>query len=230
MTLESRIRGDIEARIRSGALKPGDRIPFEHELTATYACARATVSKALTGLSRAGLIERRRKAGSFVAHPHVQTAVLEVPDLEKLILARGEAYRWQRSRWAQVSDPAIPGPCLLIEGVHHCGALPFALETRKIALNAVPAAAAEAFEAHPPGGWLLAHVPWTRARHEIRARAATSAEARALGIAPGAACLAIERQTWRVMGQVDTPVTRVCQLFPGDRYDLVAEFNPGGAG
>ena len=109
MTLEKRIRGDIEARIRSGELKPGDRIPFEHELTVTYACARATVSKALTGLARAGLIERRRKAGSFVAHPHVQTAVLEVPDLEKLILARGEAYRWQRSRWAQVSDPAIPG-------------------------------------------------------------------------------------------------------------------------
>jgi GntR family histidine utilization transcriptional repressor len=51
-------------------------------------------------------------------------------------------------------------------------------------------------------------------------------EARALCIRTGAACLEIERWTWRV----DAPVTRVRQLFPGDRYDLVAEFNPGTGG
>ena len=226
MTLERRIRGDIEARIQSGALRPGDRIPFEHELTATYGCARATVSKALTGLARAGLIERRRKAGSFVAHPHVQTAVLEVPDLEKLITARGGIYRWQRTQRNLTSDPKMGGPTLRIEGVHYCGAEGFALETRLISLTTVPAAAAQEFGTEAPGGWLLARVPWTRARHAISARAATLPEARALGIAPGTACLAITRCTWQVAGGVDAPVTRVSQLFPGDRYDLVAEFNP----
>ena len=227
MTLEKRIRGDIEARIRSGELKPGDRIPFEHELTVTYACARATVSKALTGLARAGLIERRRKAGSFVAHRHVQTAVLEVPDLEKLITARGETYRWQSTHRSLAAEPDMGGPTLRIEGVHYCGDDPFCLETRLISLSSVPAAAHETFATQAPGSWLLTHVPWTRARHAISARAATHPQARALGVAPGTACLAIERRTWRVMGRIDAPVTRVCQLFPGDRYDLVAEFNPG---
>ncbi|WP_163449962.1 GntR family transcriptional regulator, partial [Escherichia coli] len=80
MTLQERIRSDIEERIRSGELRPGDRIPFEHELVAHYGCARATVSKALERLAHAGLIERRRKVGSFVAHPQVHAAVLAVPD------------------------------------------------------------------------------------------------------------------------------------------------------
>ena len=44
MTLDARIRHDIEAQIQSGALRPGARIPFEHELAAQYGCARATVS------------------------------------------------------------------------------------------------------------------------------------------------------------------------------------------
>ena len=39
-----------------------------------------TVSKALTELARAGLIERRRKAGSFVARPQRQSALLEIRD------------------------------------------------------------------------------------------------------------------------------------------------------
>ncbi len=72
MSIEARIRGEIEGRIRSGEWAPGTRIPFEHELVATHGCARATVNKALTRLAREGLIERRRRAGSFVAraaHP-----------------------------------------------------------------------------------------------------------------------------------------------------------------
>ncbi|MFY8153816.1 MAG: GntR family transcriptional regulator, partial [Hyphomicrobiales bacterium] len=57
-TLHQRIRGDIEGRIMSGDLKPGDRIPFEHELSAHYGCSRMTVNKVLSALVDAGLIER----------------------------------------------------------------------------------------------------------------------------------------------------------------------------
>ena len=61
--LHSRIRSDFEERIMSGALKPGDRIPFEHELMAEYGCSRMTVNKAMSSLADAGLIHRRRRAG-----------------------------------------------------------------------------------------------------------------------------------------------------------------------
>lgn len=223
MTVEARIRQDIEARIHSGEWKPGHRIPFEHQLVATYGCARATVSKALGGLAKDGLIERRRKAGSFVAHPQVHSAVLEVPDLAQVIAARGEDYRWRLTDRRAADDAReVPLPALLVEGMHFGGGEPFALERRVIALNAVPDAAQENFTDIAPGTWLLHHVPWTAARHRIRAVEATSAEAKALGLRPRGACLELERMTWRA-GQV---VTQVRQLFRGDRYDLVAEFRP----
>ena len=86
-----RIRDEIAAAIRSGEWRPGDRVPTEQELAARYGCARATVSKALGELAASGLVERRRKAGTFVAHPPVHSAVMTVPDLAELSAARGEA-------------------------------------------------------------------------------------------------------------------------------------------
>jgi GntR family histidine utilization transcriptional repressor len=229
MTLEQRIRGDIEARIQSGEWRPGDRIPFEHELVETYGCARATVSKALEGLARSGLIERRRKAGSFVAHPPVHSAVLDVPDLPQLVRERGEAYRWDLGArallpgGAAAADSGIAGPALLVEGTHWAAADPICFETRLIALDAVAEAAQEPFDTTPPGTWLLQKTPWTRARHHIRAVPAAKAVAGRLLVPAGTACLQIERWTWRA----DVPVTMVTQIFPGERYDLVAEFKPG---
>lgn len=226
MTVEARIRSDIEGCIHSGAWRPGHRIPFEHELVAKYGCSRATVSKALGTLAKAGLIERRRKAGSFVAHPQVHSAVLEVPDLAELLAARGEAYRWSlgAARLARPAEAkALSVPALLVEGIHFGGGEAFAIERRLISLAAVPAAADADFGAEAPGTWLLHHVPWTAAQHRIRAVEATRAEAQALDTKPHAACLELERRTWRA----GEPVTQVRQLFRGDRFDLVAEFKPG---
>lgn len=226
MTLDQRIRGEIEARIHSGEWRPGDRIPFEHELVAAYSCSRATVSKALGALAKAGLIERRRKAGSFVAHPQVHSAVLDIPDLAQVIAARGESYRWKRTlrRDAVAGDGPFPLPAIQIDGMHFGGGEPFALERRLIALSTVPEAADETFIEEAPGAWLLHHVPWTSAKHQIRAVEATRAEAAALGLRVRAACLELDRTTWRA-GEM---VTQVRQLFRGDRFDLVAEFRPGG--
>lgn len=120
-----RIREDIEARIHSGEWWPGTRIPFEHELVERYGCARATVSKALGALAEAGLIERRRKAGSFVAHPPVHSAVMEIPDLAELIARRGETYRWEALAIAPAArDEGDIHPGLHITGIHHAGASP----------------------------------------------------------------------------------------------------------
>ncbi|NML04885.1 UTRA domain-containing protein [Sphingomonas sp. G-3-2-10] len=216
MTIEARIRGQIEARIRSGEWAPGTRIPFEHELVAEHGCARATVNKALSHLAREGLIERRRRAGSFVAQPRIRSAVVGVPDIGALIAARGETYRWE------LVSRAIDGNRLILTGVHHSGAKPFGWESRWLDLATVPEAAAIDFAVEAPGTWLLHSVPWTDARHRICATGAGRTEAQRLGIAPGAPCLQIERWTWRG----DAPVTHATQLFPADHYDLVEDFTP----
>ena len=228
MTIEARIRQDIEARIRSGEWPPGTRIPFEHQLVTDYGCARATANKALSRLAREGLIERRRRAGSFVAHPRIRSAVVGVPDIGALITARGETYRWELvSRSVETSPPdeveAQPaGRWLRLSGIHHATAQPFGWEERWLDLKTVPEAEAVDFDGVAPGTWLLGHVPWTDARHRISAIAASPTVSRRLRIRAGSPCLRIERWTWRG----GAPVTFAQQIFPGDSYDLVEDFTP----
>ncbi|WP_431469850.1 UTRA domain-containing protein [Sphingosinithalassobacter sp. LHW66-3] len=229
MTIEERIRRDIEDRIRSGAWLPGQRIPFEAELATRYGCARATANKALTRLAREGLIERRRRAGSFVAQPQVRSAVVGVPDIAALLAERGEPHRWQligREEDAELPAEVTDGRgdrWLAVRGIHHAAAAPFGWEQRWIDCASVPAAEAAEFADVAPGSWLLVNVPWSEARHRVRAVGASPATAAALEIARGSACLQIERWTWRG----DRPVTYVRQTFPGDRYDLVETFASG---
>lgn len=227
--LERRIRTDLEARIRSGALGPGDRLPTELALMAEYGCARMTVSKAIGTLAGAGLVVRNKRAGTVVAHRRVQTAVLEIPDIAEVIAGRGVAYAFRllasRVRAAEAADgrEAALGPVgrlLAVRGLHVAGGVPFAVEERVINLAAVPAAEAVDFTAQAPGSWLLKHAPWTEARHRISAMGADAAEAKALEVKSGYACLQVERWTFRLT----QGVTFVRQLFPHDRYDLVADF------
>jgi GntR family histidine utilization transcriptional repressor len=218
--LHQRIRADIERRITTGAWSPGHRIPFEHELMKRYGCSRMTVNKAIASLAAAGLVERRRRAGSFVAPPKAHAAVLEIPDIQADITARGEKYELKLLARRRRKPELLALRCL-----HLANGRPFALEDRLISLAAVPEAAHVDFSVEPPGTWLLGHVPWTQAEHRISAINADSQTARVLKLAVNAACLALERRTWRG----DRHITHVRQVFPGTAYDLVARFAPRGA-
>ena len=229
MTLHQRIYADLERRILSGDLSPGDRIPFEHELTDAYGCSRMTVSKAISELAGRGLVTRRRRAGTFVAQPKAHAAVLAIPDLQAEVAARGQTYGYalldRTEREAQDADEdelAAGGRLLDLTCLHRADQAPLALEHRLIALQAAPQAASVDFQTLAPGSWLLTAEPWTEAENRISAIEADAETARLLGLKSGVACLRVERRTWRD-GQ---GVTRVWQTFPGDRYDLVARFSP----
>lgn len=230
-TLEARIRSDIEAKVRSGEWPPGYRIPFEHEFVTAYGCSRATVNKAISALRAAGLIERRKRAGSFVAHPPVHAALLDIPDIAGVLERRGDRYRFALIATEVLDSTAaqtlftgreITGCSLLLSGLHIANERPFAHERRIISLEEVPEAEQVDFTGQAPGSWLLKHVPWTQARNRVSAINPAPATARLLKIPSAAACLQIERLTWRM----NRPVTAVIQTFPGDRYDLVGQFTP----
>ena len=87
-SLHSRIRTDIEQRIRSGEWPPGFRIPSEMELMANWACSRMTVNKAVAALATEGLVDRNRRAGTTVARPRMHAAMLRIPDIGADIEAR----------------------------------------------------------------------------------------------------------------------------------------------
>ncbi|KQZ99763.1 histidine utilization repressor [Mesorhizobium sp. Root157] len=233
-SLHQRILADISERILSGEWAPGHRIPFEHEFTEQYGCSRMTVNKALSQLAKAGLIERRRKSGSFVSRPQSQAAILEIHDIRVEVEALGLAYRYERTsrheRKSSQSDREFLGldasePMLVLEGLHFAGMRPFCREERVISLKAVPEAAVESFLEVAPGPWLVARVPWNSAEHRIRATAADEATAAALKIAAGSPCLVVERRTWSA-GQ---PVTHVRFTYPAHSHTLVARFAPSQA-
>jgi GntR family histidine utilization transcriptional repressor len=230
-TKHQQIRDDIEQQIRSGALRPGDRIPFEHELMAQYGVSRMTVNKALTPLDDAGLIERRKRAGSFVRLPRLDSTVLDIPDVQHEITARGEAYHFEllacAVRTATTSEEielaGAGGRVLKLEGVHFASAKPLAYERRLINLAAVPEAEAVDFTRQSPGHWLLGVVPWTRVENQISAAPAEGRTAAHLRLDDGAACLVIDRRTWREKARVTT----VRQVFDGAAYRLIARFDHG---
>jgi GntR family transcriptional regulator len=56
----------LRARIESGELQPGDRIPSVVSLAQEYDLAAGTVRKALTALQREGLVVSRVGWGTFV--------------------------------------------------------------------------------------------------------------------------------------------------------------------
>jgi GntR family transcriptional regulator, histidine utilization repressor len=231
--LYQRIRGDLEARITSGDWPPGHRVPFEHELMETYSCSRMTVNKVISALAEAGLVVRRRRAGSFVSRPRVQSAILQIPDLKGEVEKRGERYEYRlldlRKRVASARDKIRLGvgtgaQVLAVRCRHEAEGQPFAIEDRLINLQAVPDALREDFSKTPPNTWLVGHVPWTEAEHRITACNADKELAKDLKIDEGAACLVIERRTWR-SGE---PITAVRITHPGHLYDLIARFTPTG--
>ncbi len=230
-SLHQRILNEISEKIISGKWQPGYRIPFEHELTVQYSCSRMTVSKALSQLAAQGLLERRKRSGSFVTRPRSQAAVLEIHDIRMEVEALGIAYGYQLLRLEKRKSKAVDcvkietvsGTALIeISALHSAGGLPFCLEERLINGAAVPEAYGESFMATAPGTWLIGHVPWSRATHTIGAAGAGGLAAEALHIPPGSPCLTIERRTWTT----NQPVTHVRLTYPGNAHSLVAHFSP----
>jgi GntR family histidine utilization transcriptional repressor len=230
-TLHQRILSDIEGRIVSGEWPPGHRLPFEVDLAAHYDCSRMTVNKVMGQLVTAGLIERRKKSGSFVRQPQIQSAVLEIHDIRAEVESLGLEYGFKVlervSRAAKRDDRAsldvaIGETLLGIVCIHFAGAREFCIEQRLISVAAVPEAAEADFTEIAPGPWLLGHVPWSTAEHRISAETPSKEIARLLGISERQACLVVERRTWSNSGAV----TYVRFTYPGNAHALVARFSP----
>jgi GntR family histidine utilization transcriptional repressor len=232
--LHQRIRNDIEGRIMSGDWAPGHRLPYEHELMAEYGCSRMTVNKVLSALAAQGLISRRRRAGSVVAAPGADQALLEIRDFALDAKRSNRTYAHETLRRAiEPVDAATAARTGLVAGVkvlcvdtlHRLDGTPEAYEERIISLESVPDARRETFEDIPPGTWLLNRVPWTDAEHVIRAVNADSKLHKRLQVQTGEACLVLERRTW----QAGAFITEARIVYPGERHRLVGRFSPTGA-
>jgi DNA-binding LacI/PurR family transcriptional regulator len=80
LTLTTHLYGRIVASVledlRSGRLRPGDRVPSEHALAQSFEVSRITSRRALEVLAQVSVVERAQGRGTFV--------VRELPDLERI--------------------------------------------------------------------------------------------------------------------------------------------------
>jgi GntR family histidine utilization transcriptional repressor len=190
-----------------------------------------TVSKALTTLVERGLLVRKRKTGSFVASPQIDRTVMDIQDIGTEAVLAGHEHRYEiltrridilgQAEARQLHGPA-DAEVLRIQCLHIVDGKPTAIERRIILLDTVPLARNETFASAPPAKWLLSQVPWSKAKHVIRAVSADAATARILEIKRGEPCLNLIRQTW----QNDRMVTYVEITHPGDRFQFAGIFHP----
>ena len=229
--LSKQIERAVRSEIMSGRWPSGQRIPSEHTFMEAFSTSRATVSKALSKLTEAGLLERRRKQGTRVAKTTESHAVIGYLDVRADIESKGRSYSYKvlhkhtlragklTSFWSALREGT---PVLMVRAAH-CGfGKAEVLEERYINLEAAPEAVDADFEAETPNTWLLARLPCTRLRHTIRAEGASGPHAKILGIAEKSPVLVSLRQTWAD----DLPVTFVKLIYPGEENEFVGEFNP----
>lgn len=199
------IRAEAIRRINERIWKPGELIPGEVDLADEFGCARATVNRALRELAEAGLLDRRRKAGTRVALNPVRKATLDIPITRLEVERRGASYGHRLLEKKREPPPPLirdrlklAGPCDMVHmrALHLANGLPFLYEDRWINLAIVPEILNVDFEATSANEWLVRNAPFTNGDIAFSACNATSAEAALLATREGEAIFVIDRTTW----------------------------------
>lgn len=216
------IRAEVLRRIHARDWAPGASIPNEEVLAQEFGCARATVNRALRDLAEAGVLERRRKAGTRVALHPVRKATLDIPVTRLEVEGRGQVYSFQllEQRAAKAPVPiasrlglAARAELLHLRTLHLADGRPFLYEDRWLNPTVLPKPMPD-FSEISANEWLVGHMPYTTGDIAFSAENANPAEAAILGLPTGAALFITERTTWTP----NAPITSVRLAYaPGYR-------------
>lgn len=219
------IRAEILRRINNQVWPAGFAVPHEEKLAEEFKVARGTVRRALTSLVDAGLIERKRRAGTRVVGRKSHTSTLTIPIVRHEIEASGRQYGYKLLASDLCGeDQDVQGlfqgaPLQRIVCLHLSDGAPYQLEDRLVNLSAVPEAGTQDFSSVSPNEWLVERVPYSSIRTMLRAEPATEADARYLKLKKSETVFVIERQT-----RLKTvPVTLVRMSHPASRYQIITE-------
>jgi GntR family transcriptional regulator, histidine utilization repressor len=198
-------RAEILNRIHIRQWKPGDLIPHEAELAKELGCARATVNRALRSVAEAGLVERRRKAGTRVAVHPVRKATLNISIIRHEIEERNQSYSYalisRKTRRPPADIRAQMGlphdaQALYITALHLADGKPYVYEARWVNHATVPAIESADLKTQSANEWLVVNAPFTEGSIAFSAIEADAATAEILDVERGAALFMIERCTW----------------------------------
>lgn len=127
----------VLADIKRRDLKPGERIPGDHELGETYGVSRTVVRQALSELETSGVIERINGRGTFVAHPKTSEGLVQsLTGLYEDVASRGAHLRSEVRRLAldradeTIAEKllvAVGTPVIALERLRFVDEVPWAL-------------------------------------------------------------------------------------------------------
>ena len=172
------LKDRIIARISSGELQPGDRVPSENELVESSNVSRMTANRALRELTDEGYVRRVAGRGSFVADLRAQSHVLEVQNIADEIAARGHTHSSRVVRQSRQNARGEVAKALHVEQgteivhltlVHYENGVPVQVEDRHVLAAFAPGCADEDFSATTPSAYLSSVAPLQEAEQVVRA-------------------------------------------------------------
>ncbi|WP_081070588.1 GntR family transcriptional regulator [Burkholderia stagnalis] len=224
-SISMRLARLLRTAIVDGKLKTGEGLPPERELAERFQVSRDTVRRAIDKLTRQGLIESRRGAGTFVAARVEQQLSLITSfsdDMQRRGLKPGS--QWLRRELDRPSPDELLalglGPdarVIRLERVRTADAVPMAIERATLPADLLRDTVD--FGESLYRALQDADVRPVRAIQRLRAELASARDAELLGINAGDPVLSIERRSFSSEG---CPLELTCSLYRGDRYDYVA--------
>ncbi len=234
------IEQSLRARIASGEMHVGDRLPSENRLAQDFDTTRTTVRQALAKLEFEGLIERLAGLGTFVAKPSVD-ADLDTTlrqSFEEQVEAKGHRVSFRLLAFAEVPAPERTAVALGLEPgepVYRLERLRFVdeqlvgLEERYIVAQHARELPAQAL--HQLSALVLMDLttaaPLERVTVTVRAAVAGRDTARKLEIVAGAPIMVRDHV---FVGRQGYPVLCGAAMYRGDRYQFTYSLGNVGGG
>lgn len=216
---------ELLRRINDREWPAGGVVPNEADLAAEFGCARTTVHRAMRELAEAGLIDRKRKAGTRVALHPISRVVLDIPIIRLEVEQRNANWSYGLIKQAvQAAPPSITSRLglergtrmLHITSVHFADNHPFLHEDRWINVTALPEVSKVDFASVSANEWLIQNAPYTSGDIAFSASNADKVLAEALEASEGAAIFVVDRITW----DKEVPITAVRLSYaPGYRMN-----------
>lgn len=217
--------------IRSGKLKPEDRLPSEDQVAAKYGVSIITVRRTLTDLATAGYIRRERGRGTFVSRAAVEQGPRELTSFAHEMSKRGlRSTSRVLEQKVMECDPEIAGHLRVEEGeevfvlrrLRLADDEPMGIQTAHIPLHLAPGLVYEDFSRASLYETLEKKFDIfpSHAREIHSAVVIADDDAIILGLNEGALGLAARRMTYLAGGQ---PLEFVLSVMRADRYQIVLD-------
>lgn len=199
------LRERFKTRIVAGEWAPGALIPAEEDIATEYKCSRTTVNRALQALAEAGMLERKRGAGTRVKTALVKRAHFDISVVRHEVETAGGVYKHQLLLRKITQAPAYVKKrlnlgarqkALHLQTIHFADEQPHAYEDRWVNIDAAPRIIDAPFDEISANEWLVKNIPYTNGEIIFTAAQASKHITEIMATPIDAALMCVDRTTW----------------------------------